>query len=354
MADGRTGVIVLTVRAGEALRRLLEPLCPYHDVYICEDAGGPRAPEPPLHSTTTRGPLHLPAPFRPAVIRLPPGSAEAAGFLGSVSWLPHRASSRCKALFWICHVYSGPIAHWWLLEEDVLVPTEATLLAIDARLPDADLITPHHHPWGSGRAHWSGLAPWPHWGRAAGLFPAGTRLVSSLVCGMRMSRDLAALVAAHAARNGRLCFCEMLFNTLAASAGLRVRTPPEMTATIRWRDVPAPVRVPHPGPAHPALLYHPAKDLVAQRRARERTAATPKARCFVEMWIAEGTPAAEGMRRRWAELGGGFRAECTPSEATVSGESSCSHPVPLASSFACGPEAATSFAPPTASLQSRA
>jgi hypothetical protein len=286
----RTGVILLCVRPSEALRSLAAPLCPYHDVYLCAD----REPGGVAASKAPQG-------CQPGEICVSGAVAAAAGFRGSVSWLPERASSRCKALFWICHVYRGPITRWWLLEEDVLVPSEAALLAVDARLPGADLIVPHHHPRDCRRRpHWSGMHDWPHWRRADGLFPGGTRLFSSLVCGMRLSSALAEQVARHAARNRRLCFCEILFGTLAAAAGLRIHTPPELAATIRWRHA----WEKQQRALHPALLYHPVKDLAAQARIRQQGAAREDWRRFVEQWVADDRPAAQAMRQRWAaELG---------------------------------------------------
>lgn len=282
----RTGVIFLCVRPTERLRTLASPLCLYHDVYLCAD-----------HGAATPGGARLPQAFEAGEIHVDGSVAASAGFRGSVSWLPHRASSRCKALYWLCRVYRGPITHWWLLEEDVLVPTEAALLAIDARLPDADLIVPHHHPQNSGRPHWSGLRTWPHWHRGREMFmkrPSPPRLFSSLVCGMRMSTVLAQQIDRHVALQGRLGFCEIMFSTLAAAAGLRIHTPPELTGSIRWRHAWEKHRA-----HHPAMLYHPVKDLAVQAHIRQQGSERPDWRKFVEALIADDKPAAEEMRRRW-------------------------------------------------------
>lgn len=251
MAD-RTGVIVLCVRPSKALVELVTPLCPYHDVYICAD-------RPEGDGACSLAPD--PEPWRPGLASVVGGEAEAAGYRGSVSWLPDRASSRCKALYWLSRKYRGPVQHWWLLEEDVFVPTEATLLAIDARLPGADLIAPHHHPLDSRRPHWSGQSSWPHWKRARGVFDPP--LFSSMVCGMRLSRALLAEIDRHAAARKRLGFCEILFSTLAAQARLRVHTPVELS-TVVWRNS----RLDTATRYHPALLYHPVKDLRRQLALR--------------------------------------------------------------------------------------
>lgn len=281
----RTGVILLCVHDSALLRELASPLCPYHDVYICADRPGGSAPQPPLEP---------PSAHSAGTIRVAGAEAEAAGYRGTVSWLPDRASSRCKALFWLARVYAGPIDHWWLLEEDVLVPTEATLLALDARLPGADLITPNHQPRVSRRLHWSGHPSWPHWKLGAGLLDPP--LYSSMVCGMRLSRRLVAEVDRLAARRGRLAFCELLFNTLAARERMRIHTPPEL-APVVWRNPLAKLGAKF----HPALLYHPIKDLAHQRRIRQEHYETaPHWRAFADMLLADGSPAALEMDARWA------------------------------------------------------
>jgi hypothetical protein len=307
----RTGVLVLCIRPTLALERLVAPLCPYHDVLLVPDA--------------ENLPCRPAAPDRPGVISLPSGRAELAGFRGSVSWLPRRSSSRCKALFWLDGEQAAAtgISHWWMLEEDVLVPTEGTLLALDAAHPAADLLSPHHYvrvpprPAGSRRhrtpslrssallhslatvappapPHWSGLAEWPHWHLAAGI--VNPPLASSMVCAVRVSLALVRLVGRLAATRGRLLFCEMLFNTLALQHGLAVKTPAALSGVV-WRQPKYTISYAY----RPERLYHPLKDLGLQARIRERGFATAAWRDFADGWVGEDSAAGREAVQRWRE-----------------------------------------------------
>jgi hypothetical protein len=308
----RTGVLILCIRPSPELERLAAPLCPYHDVYLVPDA--------------ENLPFRAPLPDRPGLVSLRSGTAERLGFRGTVSWLPRRASSRCKALCWLAHGEADEAAEateagssnipppapapaperWWMLEEDVLVPTEATLLALDAAHPGADLLSPHHHvrhgPKNGRPArdapHWSGLADWPHWRLAVGI--ARPPLASSMVCGVRISRALVRRVADMAAAHGRLLFCEMLFNTLALQHGLAVQTPPQL-AGILWRQP----RYTASFPFRPDGLYHPVKRLTVQLQVRERCFREVAAwRAFAERWVGEASEAGEAAAERWGVSGG--------------------------------------------------
>ena len=271
----RTGVVILCVRPTPLLEALVTPLCPYHDVYLCCDA--------------ENLPCRAPSVGRPGLISLRRNQAEGAGFLGSVSFLPKRASSRCKALYWLC-VGEGrnagegqpPISHWWMIEEDVLVPTEAALLALDDAHPSSDLLAPHHYVKrpGSGPdvAHWSGQRSWPHWHLASGL--VHPPLASSMVCAVRVSRALLSRVGHLAASRRRLLFCEMLFNTLALQAGLDVATPARLRGVV-WREPRYTARFPY----RPDCLYHPVKDLELQRAVRLRGFGRKDWRAFTGRWV---------------------------------------------------------------------
>jgi hypothetical protein len=258
-APAASAVVFLCVRPSPLLQELATPLCPYHEVYLCPD-------EPCAAREAT--------PFAPGLLETQPGESEAAGFLGTVSFLPRRASSRCKALYHLCRgaLASRGHAHVWLVEEDAFLPTEATLLNMDLAHPAADLLSPHHHLRFAEHApdvnHWSGERRWNHWERARGHVPFPW--ASSLVCAVRASRALLSAIATHAARHGRLFFCEVMFNSLALHAGLVVACPPALARHVTWRQTWDLSR-----PFHPAHVYHPMKNLSTQLGLRRRHYAQP-------------------------------------------------------------------------------
>jgi hypothetical protein len=281
----RTGVLILCIAPTKALEALATPLCPYHDVYLCCDQDHHRE--------------RAPQADKPGIVCVPKKVAEAAGFLGSISWLPRRASSRCKALFWLAHLQAdSTITHWWVLEEDVFVTTEATLLAIDAAHPTADLLSAHHHIKHSlafpDTRHWSGTRVWPHWKLADGLVEPP--LASSMVCAVRISKELIRRIGIFAAQHRRLLFCEMLFNTLALKNQLTVAIPLQLRGIV-WREP----RFRAEYPYMPDCLYHPIKSTVVQRKARQMGFSKQSWKEFTESWVGPTSDLAVQLLSRWTE-----------------------------------------------------
>jgi hypothetical protein len=135
---------------------------------------------------------------------------------------------------------------------------------------------------------------WSHWHRATGLVQAP--LASSMVCAVRVSRVLLRLVHDMARKHHRLLFCEMLFNTLAQQARLRVETPTQLSG-ILWRQ-------PRYGPTfpyRPDTLYHPVKSLELQQQIRLRGYARSSWKDFAHRWIGEDSAAARDLALRWGE-----------------------------------------------------
>ena len=272
-----SGVIILCVKVSPELIALATPLCPYHEVYICPDRPDSKHPPRPAK------------PYEPGVIVVDARECVASGWYGSVSFMPRAASSRCKALRWLSLRLgeAGRLNHWWMLEEDVFIPTEFTLLRMDriygrpaseltrakraakwaegtpsaAKVSgsEVDLICPHHFvrtgssgPFDLG--HWSGERRWNHWRWARNM---GVPLpwASSLVCGIRVSMRLVEEIARFVDQYHRLLFCELIFNTVAEQRGLRVVVAREMM-TIVWK-----VRSWEGVSILPTCLYHPMKRL---------------------------------------------------------------------------------------------
>jgi len=209
----------------------------HYSVFICIDADMP-------------GPAPHAFPFEydatlVEVLAVSRAEAEAHGFLGSVDHCNGRACSRDMALYYFCCKYrkergderadraddakantdtkTPPIPPIWFIEDDVFIPTTATIRDIDAAYGlDADLICASN----TIKKHGDDGVYWSQWPKIEGRIDLPWAY--SMICAVRVSPDLLALVRDYAAEKGRLLFDEALFNTLALHKGLRVETPPEL------------------------------------------------------------------------------------------------------------------------------
>lgn len=221
------------------------------------------------------------------VIRMSDEDCMAAGFMGVNPAIrkPLPVSAWDKALCDI-HQSEKPFSHVWLIEDDVLIPSPAALVAIDCSHPTADLVTASStvfrsaDAWPGPRLGWMWFdhmpkrllpLPWAH----------------GMVCAVRLSERLAqeatSFLRCHAAaieqqncRRQRLStvlsrcrlpqawvrrlgrpqhlFIEYLFHTLATHAQMEIATPEELS-TVLWRHCWQPDAMLH------THFYHPVKNL---------------------------------------------------------------------------------------------
>jgi hypothetical protein len=163
------------------------------------------------------------------VLAVTRAEAEKHGFLGSVDHCNGRACSRDMALYHFCCKYgmdttttttTTPI---WFIEDDVFIPTTATIRHLDEKYGlDADLICASN----TIKKHGDDGVYWSQWPKIEGRIDLPWAY--SMICAVRVSPALLALVRDYAAAKGRLLFDEALFNTLALHNDLRVETPPEL------------------------------------------------------------------------------------------------------------------------------
>ena len=161
------------------------------------------------------------------VIRYPSGVAESAGYTGCVRQV-HGASSRCKALYYLAEINTIPYDAIWMIEEDVFIPSLRTLSYLDKIYPssESDLMSSLHmiNTDESNREwHWHLLRnkiklPW----------------AGSMICAIRFSLRMVAEIKTYVHAHHTLLMDELMFNTLALHAGLKVITPPEL-AGIVWK-----------------------------------------------------------------------------------------------------------------------
>jgi len=125
-----------------------------------------------------------------------------------------------KAIYYFCQLNTS-YDQVWLVEDDVYFHSEKTLLDIDAKYPDSDLLTNTITPKSDDMKsawhwHWclfSVALPEPHY--------------RAMVCATRVSRKLFAHINEYACKNKTLFFLEPMFPTVAIHHGLKNDTPEE-------------------------------------------------------------------------------------------------------------------------------
>jgi hypothetical protein len=111
----------------------------------------------------------------------------------------------------------------WFIEDDVFFHSEQTLLSIDAKHPDEDLLcnspftpNPSLHPVWRGEV--TANMPGPYY--------------IGMLCASRHSRRFLECLREHATREGALCFLEVCFPTVVVQRGLRYARPAELHTVV--------------------------------------------------------------------------------------------------------------------------
>ena len=201
------------------------------------------------------------------VLAVTRAEAEAHGFLGSVDHCNGRACSRDMALYHFCCKETALNTPIWFIEDDVFIPTTATIRDMDAAYGlDADLVCSSH----TIKRHGDDGVYWSQWPKIEGRIDLPWAY--SMICAVRVSPALLALVREYAALKSRLLFDEALFNTLALHNGLRVETPRELENIIFTF-----CEFPYEKIDDVGCLYHPVRPRWAHDRLRATMSASSSA-----------------------------------------------------------------------------
>lgn len=206
-APKRSAICFLTRQAAPELLSFVNQMTSIgEDVYVMNDFGG------------------NPAEFECTCISK--GEARTTGFWGvnCVDWIPKDLMALDKALYYFCKKDTEP-DYIWFVEDDVFVPRPDIFRDIDAKYPDADLLT-------KSNLCQMECTDWPGWNRADLSFMDGGPFYHSLCCAMRLSRRMLQAVQEFAETKGRLVFLEFFFNTLAMQKGFKVETPEELSTIV--------------------------------------------------------------------------------------------------------------------------
>ena len=183
-------------------------------------------------------------------IQIPEEVSAKNGFINTNNAITKTPSAWDKALYYFC--LKNPTDHVWFVEEDVFIPRSNILDEINSKHPNTDLVTKQHvfedddpgfYWWFDGE----GKMERPYY--------------RSLVCAVRVSRNILNLVSKMAKEKRTVCFLEILFSTLAHQNNLSIEQIPELQSIIfrhSWtKDT-----------VHMNGLFHPIKDVSEQTEFR--------------------------------------------------------------------------------------
>jgi hypothetical protein len=134
-----------------------------------------------------------------------------------------------KAIFYFIYINSS-YDHVWFIEDDVLILSDDTLINIDAKFPDSDLLSSSNSP---SKQHEVENHEW-FWDFAIYLF--GFPAYCSMVCACRMSKNMLLTINSVAQQIKFIPFIEFSFNTIAMRANLKVDCPLQMSTLIYKND----------------------------------------------------------------------------------------------------------------------
>jgi hypothetical protein len=132
-----------------------------------------------------------------------------------------------RALYYFDIVNRNKYDHVWFFEDDVFFYGEETILAIDQKVVDADLVCRDKNPE-PGPGEWGWF--WP--AITIGFPPP---YFHSPICAVRMSKTLLSCIAEYVQVNKKLFFIEALFPSIAHLHGLKYQVCGEEMETLYWR-----------------------------------------------------------------------------------------------------------------------
>jgi hypothetical protein len=207
-----------------------------NDVYICMDKNDHTIPGYKIEDGIK-------------IIQLDNTLCEEAGFKSCT--MDNKAYSRDKALYYFCKNHNHiDYSYLWLIEEDVFIPTVDTIDNIDKKYPKGDLLVKSHFIAEKRQTDWL----WPNVNKQIKIEPP---YAASMICAIRVSKQLMTCIDAYASTYCNLFLDEALFNTIALQSNLDVVMADELE-TIHWKkqwkreDIDS------------ENLYHPVKNISQQ------------------------------------------------------------------------------------------
>ena len=173
------------------------------------------------------------------IIQIPNEDCESNGFIETCTiTIPKKVTGWSKALYYFS---SKDYDHTWFFEDDVFFNSEKTLLNIDTKYPNSDLLSSPYSANTPGTWHWDRITikfPPPYY--------------SAMICAVRMSNKLVSKIKDYSTEHSTLFFTEALFPSLCMKHNLEYSTPKELE-TIVYRTVHTNI--------DQNKLFHPVKDI---------------------------------------------------------------------------------------------
>jgi hypothetical protein len=181
------------------------------------------------------------------IIKINNDECNKAGFKGSVMYFKDSACSRDKALYYFSKIYTD-FNKIWFIEEDVFIPTIDTIINIDNKYKEGDLLCK------TNKLMNEKTNDWYHWKSIYNKINISLPYARSLICAIRCSKKMVQCIEQYADKYKTLFIDEAFFNTLVYHNNLKVVCPIEL-CSIKYRcnwkinDI------------NPNFLYHPIKDI---------------------------------------------------------------------------------------------
>eukprot|EP00951_Prasinocladus_malaysianus_P011660 scaffold86419_cov44-Prasinocladus_malaysianus.AAC.1 len=161
-----------------------------------------------------------------------------------------------KAMFFIAKALRQPAYRFfWIVEDDVFVPSAYSFRRMDNKYLQADYLTRYVEAE-------SPASKWHHWDAAAILPPPRYRSHASAI---RVSTRLMRAVLFFVRSHGRMAFSEAMFPTLAKQRGFRIRTPKEFKLFCCNRQPPTLAEI----AGLPGYWWHRIKNATLQEEYRQ-------------------------------------------------------------------------------------
>tara|TARA_B100001287_G_scaffold276730_1_gene289020 strand:+ start:47841 stop:48560 length:720 start_codon:yes stop_codon:yes gene_type:complete len=235
-------ICFLTLRPCELFYNFVKNLPNSENIYICIDDNNHEIPN---------------YDGKIKVIKYENKVAEEKGYKSTYLWKNNESISRDKALYHFC-VNDIKFEYIWFIEEDVFIPTVNTIIDIDNKYLEGDLLVSKHDVF---NVDIEDLEDW-HWLHLRKQIKLPKPYAKSMICAIRCSKKLLDSIKNYVNMYNNLFLDECLFNTIAMQNGLSIKIIPELK-TITWNTEWSKNTIKKQN------LYHPIKSIKEQYEYRK-------------------------------------------------------------------------------------
>lgn len=241
----------LTVRPNKTFLDFCDSLHSHYTVYVCVDDNSYQVPET-QHCN---------------ILQIDNTIAENAGFHNILGYYnkkyKNKATSRDKALYYF--YYNIPMAKYiWFIEEDVFIPKIDTLINIDKKYSEGDLLCRQNIIYNNIQD----IAKLYHFQHLIDEAVLDFPWAKSMICAIRCSVPLIKCMGEHAEKYGKFYYDEFIFNTIALQNNLSIITPPELQKILYRKKRNGRIGDWDISEIKTTHLYHPFKDINKQQQYR--------------------------------------------------------------------------------------